>query len=276
MQDFAIFDLIILSITLILGLKGLFRGLIKEVFGIIGIIGAIFVASRISKEIGDLIAPILVLENEATIKLIGFVTALVAVWLVVYSAGVIVSKVFAASGLGIVDRIFGFVFGAAKIFLIFSVIAYALYQVQSFKKVIDEKFANSAVMPHLISVGSYIIKLDTATITNSIDKAVDNAKGTTAAVIGDTTNSIKDGVDSTLDGVKDAVEEEVVQRVEEQIQETTEGTTEQINSVKEKFKSIANKPEENSKVGENLIHSTFSHLYIVCSSGILFCKSHIT
>ena len=244
MQDFAIFDLIILSITLILGLKGLFRGLIKEVFGIIGIIGAIFVASRISKEIGDLIAPILVLENEATIKLIGFVVALVAVWLVVYSAGVIVSKIFAASGLGIVDRIFGFVFGAAKIFLIFSVIAYALYQVQSFKKVIDEKFADSIVMPHLISVGSYIIKLDTATITNSIDKAVDSAKGS-ASVIEETTSSIKDGVESTVNGVKDAVEEEVVQKVEEQIQETTDATTEQIDSVKEKFKSIANKPEEN-------------------------------
>ena len=244
MQNFAIFDLIILSITLILGLKGLFRGLIKEVFGIIGIIGAIFVASRISKEIGDLIAPILVLENEATIKLIGFVVALVAVWLVVYSAGVIVSKIFAASGLGIVDRIFGFVFGAAKIFLIFSVIAYALYQVQSFKKVIDEKFADSIVMPHLISVGSYIIKLDTATITNSIDKAVDSAKGS-ASAIEETTNNIKDGVDSSVNGVKDAVEEEVVQKVEEQIQETTDATEEQIDSVKEKFKSIANKPEEN-------------------------------
>ena len=244
MQDFAIFDLIILSITLILGLKGLFRGLIKEVFGIIGIIGAIFVASRISKEIGDLIAPILVLENEATIKLIGFIVALVAVWLVVYSAGVIVSKIFAASGLGIVDRIFGFVFGAAKIFLIFSVIAYALYQVQSFKKVIDEKFADSIVMPHLISVGSYIIKLDTATITNSIDKVVDGAKDS-ASAIEETTNNIKDGVESTVNGVKDAVEEEVVQKVEEQIQETTDATEEQIDSVKEKFKSIANKPEEN-------------------------------
>ena len=244
MQSFAIFDLIILSITLILGLKGLFRGLIKEVFGIIGIIGAIFVASRISKEIGDLIAPILVLENEATIKLIGFVVALVAVWLVVYSAGVIVSKIFAASGLGIVDRIFGFVFGAAKIFLIFSVIAYALYQVQSFKKVIDEKFADSIVMPHLVSVGSYIIKLDTATITNSIDKVVDGAKDS-ASAIEETTNNIKDGVESTVNGVKDAVEEEVVQKVEEQIQETTDATEEQIDSVKEKFKSIANKPEEN-------------------------------
>ena len=112
MQDFAIFDLIILRITLILGLKGLFRGLIKEVFGIIGIIGAIFVASRISKETGDLLAPILVLDNPATIKLIGFITALVAVWIVVYTAGIIVSKIFSASGLGVVDRTFGFIFGA--------------------------------------------------------------------------------------------------------------------------------------------------------------------
>jgi membrane protein required for colicin V production len=243
MQNFAIFDLVILAITLILGLKGLFRGLIKEVFGIMGIIGAIFVASRISKEIGDLIAPILVLENEATIKLIGFVVALVVVWLVVYGAGIIVSKIFSASGLGIVDRIFGFVFGAAKIFLIFSVIAYALYQVQSFKKVIDEKFANSIVMPHLISVGSYIIKLDTSTITNSIDKAVDSAKDST--ILKETSDSIKDSVQSTVNSVKETVEEEVVQRVEEEFKETTDATQDQINDVKEKFKSIANKPEEN-------------------------------
>jgi membrane protein required for colicin V production len=236
MQNFAIFDLVILAITLILGLKGLFRGLIKEVFGIIGIIGAIFVASRISKEIGDLIAPILVLENEATIKLIGFIVALVSVWLVVYSAGIIVSKIFSASGLGIVDRIFGFVFGAAKIFLIFSVIAYALYQVESFKKVINEKFANSVVMPHLISVGSYIIKLDTSSITNSIDKAVDSAKD--SKILEETTDSIKESVQSTVNSVKEVVEEEVVQKVEEKIKETTDAT-------KEKFKSIANKPEEN-------------------------------
>lgn len=236
MQNFAIFDLVILAITLILGLKGLFRGLIKEVFGIIGIIGAIFVASRISKEIGDLIAPILVLENEATIKLIGFIVALVGVWLVVYSAGIIVSKIFSASGLGVVDRIFGFVFGAAKIFLIFSVIAYALYQVQSFKKVIDERFANSIVMPHLISVGSYIIKLDTTTITNSIDKAVDSAKD--SEILKETSDSIKNGVESTVNSVKEVVEEEVVQKVEETIKETTDATT-------EKFKSITNKPEEN-------------------------------
>lgn len=243
MQGFAIFDLIIISITLILGLKGLFRGLIKEVFGIIGIIGAIFVASRISKETGDLLAPILVLENEATIKLIGFVVALVGVWLVVYSAGLVVSKIFSASGLGIIDRILGFVFGAAKIFLIFSVIAYALYQVHSFRKVIDEKFATSVVMPHLISVGSYIIKLDTDSIANSFDKAVKTVKD--APIIKDTTSNIKEEVNSTVNDVQEAVKEEVIQQVEEKIEDSTNKTSEQVDAIKEKLKNIANKPEEN-------------------------------
>lgn len=241
MQGFAIFDLIIISITLILGLKGLFRGLIKEVFGIIGIIGAIFVASRISKETGDLLAPILVLENEATIKLIGFVTALVGVWIVVYSAGVVISKIFSASGLGIIDKIFGFIFGAAKIFLIFSVISYALYQVQSFKKVIDDKFATSVVMPHLLSVGSYIIKLDTDSISTSLDKAVKTVKE--APLVKEATDNIKNEVESTTNSVQQAVQEEVVKKIEEKVDETKEASKEQVDEMKEKLKSIANKPQ---------------------------------
>jgi membrane protein required for colicin V production len=80
MQNISTFDLIIITITLILGLKGLFRGFIKEVFGILGIIGAIFVASRISTEVGGAIAPILAIQNEATIKLLGFVIALLEIY----------------------------------------------------------------------------------------------------------------------------------------------------------------------------------------------------
>lgn len=241
MQDFSIFDLIIISITLILGLKGLFRGLIKEIFGIVGIIGAIFVASRISKDAGDAIAPILAIQSEATIKLVGFIVALVGFWLIVYTLGAIISKIFSASGLGAVDRIFGFVFGASKIFLIFSVIAYSLYQVQSFKKVMDEKFASSFVMPHLISVGSYIIKLDTTSITNSVNKVVDTTKA--SEIIDDTKNNIKQGIESTTESVKETVKEEIVNNIEKKVEETKTTTQEQIDTTKEKLKSIANKPE---------------------------------
>ncbi|MFY4788456.1 CvpA family protein [Aliarcobacter butzleri] len=233
MQNIAIFDLVIITITLLLGLKGLFRGIIKEIFGIIGIIGAIFVASRISTQTGELIAPVLVLENQATIKLIGFVIALVIVWLIAYSAGVVVSKIFSASGLGIIDRFFGFLFGMAKIFLIFSVIAYALYQVNSFKKVIDEQFKTSILMPYLLDVGSVIIKLDTTALTNNIDKAIETVTDT-PSTIRNTTQEIKQEVDSTLNNVQEVVEDGVKDAVEEEVKTT-----------KDKLKDIANKNENN-------------------------------
>ncbi|WP_323587002.1 CvpA family protein [Aliarcobacter butzleri] len=233
MQNIAIFDLVIITITLLLGLKGLFRGIIKEIFGIIGIIGAIFVASRISTQTGELIAPILVLENQATIKLIGFVIALVIVWVIAYSAGVVVSKIFSASGLGIIDRFFGFLFGMAKIFLIFSVIAYALYQVNSFKKVIDEQFKTSILMPYLLDVGSVIIKLDTTALTNNIDKAIETVTDT-PSTIQNTTQEIKQEVDSTLNNVQEVVEDGVKDAVEEEVKTT-----------KDKLKDIANKNENN-------------------------------
>lgn len=241
MQDFSIFDLVVIAITLLLGLKGLFRGFIKEVFGIIGIIGAIFVASRISKDVADVIAPILAIQSEATLKLVGFIIALVGFWLIVYTVGIVISKIFSASGLGIVDRIFGFLFGASKIFLIFAVIAYSLYQVQSFKKLMNEKLAKSIILPHLVSVGSYIIQIDTSAITNSLDNAVNSAK--TNEIIEETKNSMKQNIESTTNSVKEAVEEEVINKVEEKIEETTSNTKEQLNSTKEKLKSIANKPE---------------------------------
>ncbi|KLE03699.1 CvpA family protein [Aliarcobacter butzleri] len=237
MQNIAIFDLVIITITLLLGLKGLFRGIIKEIFGIIGIIGAIFVASRISTQTGELIAPILVLENQATIKLIGFVIALVIVWLIAYSAGVVVSKIFSASGLGIIDRFFGFLFGMAKIFLIFSVIAYALYQVNSFKKVIDEQFKSSILMPYLLDVGSVIIKLDTTALTNNIDKAIETVTDTPSN-IQNTTQEIKQEVDSTLNNVQEVVEEVVEDGVKDAVEE-------EVKTTKDKLKDIANKNENN-------------------------------
>ena len=259
MQDLNIFDIVIIGITLVLGLKGLFRGLIKEVFGIIGIIGAIFVASRTAEDIGNVIAPFLALESETTIKLIGFIVGLIGFWVIVYGLGIIVSKIFKASGLGVLDRIFGFVFGAAKVFLIFSVIAYALYQVQSFKNAIDDKTSNSIVMPHLISVGSYIIKLDTSSITTNIEKTVDtvvdggkeqnsNKESTGKQItnsIEETKEDISNDVESTINKVKQSVEEEVTKDIESSITNSTDISEEQINTVKEKLQSIVNKTEEN-------------------------------
>ncbi|NQY52245.1 MAG: CvpA family protein [Campylobacteraceae bacterium] len=173
MLDFSIFDMVIIGVTLALGLKGLFKGFIKEISGLIGIIGGIFVASRFADVVGNAIAPTFAITSEATISLIGFVCALIAFWLVIYILGMITSKIFAMSGLGIIDRLFGFIFGSAKIFLILAVISHALYQVESFRNKLDTKFQNSQVFPLLLETGSYIVKLDTKEISKSIEEKID-------------------------------------------------------------------------------------------------------
>ena len=52
MENINIFDLIVVALITILGLKGLFRGFTKEFFALIGIVGGVFVASRLSKDAG--------------------------------------------------------------------------------------------------------------------------------------------------------------------------------------------------------------------------------
>lgn len=162
MQEFSTFDMIVVGISVVLGLKGLFKGFIKEVFGLVGIIGGIFIASRMSEVVGNLIKPIIGIESNATLSLIGFVATLIGFWILIYILGTILSKITEMSGLGAVNRLLGFIFGTAKIFLIISVIVYALFQIESFKSTLNEKFSKSLVFPYLVKTGGFIVKLDTS------------------------------------------------------------------------------------------------------------------
>ncbi len=162
MQEFSTFDMIVVGISVVLGLKGLFKGFIKEVFGLVGIIGGIFIASRMSEVVANLIKPIIGIESTATLSLIGFVVTLIGFWILIYILGSVLSKITEMSGLGAINRLLGFIFGTAKIFLIISVIFYALFQIESFKASLNQKLANSMVFPYLVKTGGFIVKLDTS------------------------------------------------------------------------------------------------------------------
>ncbi len=73
------------------------------------------------------------------------------------------------SGLGIIDRAVGFIFGGAKIFFIFSVVAYLAVQVNAFKNILNKKdmIKNSMTFPILVETGSIIFKLDTSKFLSS-------------------------------------------------------------------------------------------------------------
>ena len=180
MENINLFDIIVVALITILGLKGLFRGFTKEFFALVGIVGGVFVASRLSKDSGEIVNSIIPMQNDNTILLAGFIVSLVIFWIIAYIIGSGLEKVFKMSGLGALDRILGFVFGAGKIFLLFAIISYAVSQVKMINDNLAPKLETSIVFPILKETGNYIIQLDTSgfqeEVTKKLDVVVDATK----------------------------------------------------------------------------------------------------
>jgi len=154
-------DIAIGMIVIILGIKGLMNGLIKELFGLIGLIGGVYIASRISEQVGGIIDKELFhLENPAAMKLLGFMAVFAGVWIVAIIIGAIFSRLIKMSGLGFANGLFGFIFGGGKYFLIFALIITALSNVTLVKENVGKYFDDSVLYPYLISAGSYLINID--------------------------------------------------------------------------------------------------------------------
>lgn len=204
------FDLVASVIILLLGLKGIINGFFKEVFGLVGIIGGIFLASRVGDKVGQTLSDMIFkFENHAAISFSGFLVTLAVFWLFMILIGFIFKKLSLLSGLGIFDRILGFLFGASKFFLIAAVIAHAAYNIKAVKSTIDSTMQNSILFPILVSTGAFIMKLDPV--------------------------EISDDINSNIDKVTDKVNQEVTDAVKTSTQEIVEKTKEEIESkMKEK------------------------------------------
>lgn len=168
MENVSLLDLISIALILFLGIKGFFRGFVKETFGLIGIIGGIYVASRYAQPLGEYLdINFLHLQNKGSLYLIGFIASLIAFWLVAVMIGAMLGKLVSSSGLGIVDKIFGFGVGGAKVFLIFSIIIYVLTSIPIFKSSVEKIFEGSMMYPIFNKVGAQIVKLDPSQIADT-------------------------------------------------------------------------------------------------------------
>ncbi len=160
--DFNYFDVTISAIIVILGIKGMMNGFVKEFFGLLGLVGGVYVASRTADTAGAFIDKNLYhLDNGAALQLLGFVAVLTIVWIVAVLIGSLFSSLTQASGLGPINRLFGFVIGGGKYFLIFALIVTALSNVTLVKDNLEKHVSNSLLYPYLREAGSYLINIDT-------------------------------------------------------------------------------------------------------------------
>jgi membrane protein required for colicin V production len=161
LQSVNLFDLTLGSVILILSVKGFMNGVVKEIFGLAGLVGGVFFASRFAADAARWIdANLIPIENIALAKLIGFMAVLLAIWLGATLLGAVFSKMISASGLGFADRLFGFVVGGGKYFIIFALIVTALSNVTLVKENIKKYVHDSYLYPLLLKTGETIIKLD--------------------------------------------------------------------------------------------------------------------
>ena len=204
-MEFNYFDIVVSAIILLLGLKGIINGFFKEIFGLVGLIGGIFIASRVGDQVGLYLSNLIFkFDNSAAISFTGFLATLAIFWLGMVLVGAIFKKLSSLSGLGILDKILGFVFGASKFFLIAAVIANAAYNINAVKSTIDSSLSSSKLFPVLVSTGAFIMKIDPVQVSDDLNATINE---TTKTITKHIQNDINKSVQSKIQEIKEEIKE---------------------------------------------------------------------
>ncbi len=178
------FDIAVGVIVLLLGLKGIFNGFFKEFFGLIGIIGGIFLASRFGTTVGTMASDaVFHFDNQSAITFTGFLLTLAFFWISMLLIGSLFKKLSHASGLGAIDKLMGFIVGSGKFFLITAVIVFSLNNIKAVHNSFASVMQTSLLFPVLIEVGDIIMHIDPTEATTRISEGVEEGiqKATDAA-----------------------------------------------------------------------------------------------
>jgi membrane protein required for colicin V production len=202
-MDFHYFDIVVGVIVLLLGLKGIINGFFKELFGLIGIIGGIYIASRFGAEVGGIVSDaIFHFDNQSAKTFTGFVLTLIAFWTAMVIVGLTFKKISSASGLGPIDKLFGFIVGSGKFFLIASVIFFALNNIKAIQTNLEPLMKESILYPILIETGDIIMHIDptevSSDISESINEGADKIKSITQEKINDKAKEMMDDVKENM------------------------------------------------------------------------------
>lgn len=105
-------DITFLVVIGINGLLGLWRGLVREVFTLLGIVGGVLIASRTYEMTLPFVERFI--SNPNLAKIVSFLLILLVAAILIHFAGIIISKLFKTLFLGWLDRFLGLLFGLIK------------------------------------------------------------------------------------------------------------------------------------------------------------------
>ena len=151
MNPFDVFIILIMGYSIV---RGLFRGLVKEVSSIIGVLGGFYAAYSYYPMMAKLLSG--VIDDQSYLNILSFLIIFCGLLLIISILGVVIKYLLNVAFLGWVDRICGLGFGLIKGVLIVTVIFIILTTFLSKGAPIIKK---SILAPHVIWISEKMVTL---------------------------------------------------------------------------------------------------------------------
>ncbi len=165
------FDILIIIILVYCVVRGLFRGLVKEVSSIFGVLGGFFAAYSYYPQVANLLTRLV--TDEAYRNILAFLIIFCCVLILINVLGIIIKYLLNIAFLGWVDRVFGLLFGMTKGILIVSVLFIIL---TTFLTKGAPIIKNSLLAPHVMLVSENMAKVVSADMKRKFQKNLDELK----------------------------------------------------------------------------------------------------
>ena len=148
------FDILIITILAYGLIRGIFRGLIREISSIVGVLGGFYAAYSYYPHVADLISPWI--SNPAYLNILSYLVLFSGVVIVVSILAVVIKYLLNIAYLGWVDRICGALFGMLKGGLVICVLFIAL---TAFLPKGAPLIKKSTLAPHVATVSEVMAKV---------------------------------------------------------------------------------------------------------------------
>ncbi len=164
-----------MAIVVILGycvIRGIFRGLIKEVFSAIALVTGFYVAYYYSETVSLMLSEWI--TAPAYIHIISFVLLFCIVFLIITVIGLLLRFIVKIALLGVLDRIFGGVFGALKAIVIISLVYLLLttFLPRGGRSMV----LKSKLAPQVYAIGKGIVCVIPESTRDTFNKNLENLK----------------------------------------------------------------------------------------------------
>jgi membrane protein required for colicin V production len=147
------FDMVVIVIVGFTIIRGIFRGLIKEVSSIVGVLGGFYAAYTYYPELAKPLSNFI--SNSAYNNIFSFILLFCVIFFIISILGVVIKYLLNIAFLGWVDRICGAGFGFIKGILICSVLLIAL---TTFLPKNAGLIKNSTLAPHVTNISQMMAK----------------------------------------------------------------------------------------------------------------------